>query len=160
VGQVKDRFISQTVSSTDLYATTHFNSDPALLVNVEQQLSSSLGDLTLTQGSFSNNSVLGNSLRNLLLPPGTSEDREILTKGSVSPSRRGFKRKDNILANLNPKHGFQDAAGIEASIGLFVHVQEAHSLNQNWVLLGMVVVLTNSTRGAVDLQRLVANKSG
>uniref|UniRef100_A0A8C0WQY7 Leucine-rich repeat-containing protein 36 n=1 Tax=Castor canadensis TaxID=51338 RepID=A0A8C0WQY7_CASCN len=99
--------------SSDLYATTHFNSDPALLVNVEQQLSSSLGDLTLTQGSFSNNSVLGNSLRNLLLPPGTSEDREILTKGSVSPSRRGFKRKDNILANLNPKHGFQDAAGIE-----------------------------------------------
>ncbi|XP_054435301.1 leucine-rich repeat-containing protein 36 [Pteronotus mesoamericanus] len=94
----------------DLYATTHFNSDPALLVNVDQQLSSSLGDLTPAHGSFPNNSILGNSLHTLLLPTGTSENRESLTKRSLSPSRRGFKRKDNILATLNPKHGFRDAA--------------------------------------------------
>ncbi|XP_003799441.1 leucine-rich repeat-containing protein 36 [Otolemur garnettii] len=102
--------------SSDLYAATHFNSDPALLVNVEQQLSTSLGDLIPAHGSFPNNSVLGNRtapLRTLLLPPGTSEDREILTKRSLSPSRRGFKRKDNIFASLNPKHGSRDAAGSE-----------------------------------------------
>ncbi|XP_076988840.1 leucine-rich repeat-containing protein 36 isoform X2 [Tamandua tetradactyla] len=99
--------------SSDLYATTHFNSDPALLVDVEQQLSTSLGDLTPAHGSLPNNSVLGNSLRTLLLPSGTSEDREILTKTSLSPSKRGFKRKDNILASLNPKHGFRDATGSE-----------------------------------------------
>ncbi|XP_062033002.1 leucine-rich repeat-containing protein 36 [Lepus europaeus] len=100
--------------SSDLYATTHFNSDPALLSNVEQQLSSSLGDLTTTHGPFPSNSVLGNSLpAQLLLPPGTSDNREILSKRSISPSRRGFKRKDNILANLNPKHGFRDVAGSE-----------------------------------------------
>uniref|UniRef100_A0A8D2JRN1 Leucine rich repeat containing 36 n=1 Tax=Sciurus vulgaris TaxID=55149 RepID=A0A8D2JRN1_SCIVU len=102
--------------SSDLYATTHFNSDPALLVNVEQQLSSNLSDLTPVHGSFPNNSVLGNSLRMLLLPPGTSEDREILTKRSLSPSKRGFKRKDNILANLSSKHGFRDATGSEESL--------------------------------------------
>ncbi|MBZ3891048.1 Leucine-rich repeat-containing protein 36, partial [Sciurus carolinensis] len=100
--------------SSDLYATTHFNSDPALLINVEQQLSSNLSDLTSVHGSFPNNSVLGNSLRMLLLPPATSEDREILTKRSLSPSKRGFKRKDNILANLSPKHGFRDATGSPA----------------------------------------------
>ncbi|KAL2762274.1 leucine-rich repeat-containing protein 36 isoform 2, partial [Daubentonia madagascariensis] len=101
--------------SSDLYVTTHFNSDPALLVNVEQQLSTSLGDLTLAHGSFPDNSVLGNrtTLRTLLLPPGTSEDREILTKRSLSPSKRGFKRKDNIFANLNPKHGSRDTTGSE-----------------------------------------------
>uniref|UniRef100_A0A8C2V0X2 Leucine rich repeat containing 36 n=1 Tax=Chinchilla lanigera TaxID=34839 RepID=A0A8C2V0X2_CHILA len=99
--------------SSDLYATTHFNSDPGLLANVEQQLSSSLGDLTPAHGSLPNNSVLGNSLRTLRLPPGTSEDREILTKRSLSPSRRGCKRKDNILANLNVKHGFRDGTGGE-----------------------------------------------
>ncbi|XP_021112535.1 leucine-rich repeat-containing protein 36 isoform X1 [Heterocephalus glaber] len=99
--------------SSDLYATTHFNSDPALLANVEQQLSSNLGDLTPAHGSLPNNSVLGNSLQTLRLPPGTSEDREILTKRSLSPSRRGFKRKDNILANLNLKHGFRDGIGSE-----------------------------------------------
>uniref|UniRef100_A0A8C9DJD6 Leucine rich repeat containing 36 n=1 Tax=Prolemur simus TaxID=1328070 RepID=A0A8C9DJD6_PROSS len=102
--------------SADLYATTHFNSDPALLANVEQQLSTSLGDLTPAHGSFPNNPVLGNRttpLRTLLLPPGTSEDREILTKRSLNPSKRGFKRKDNILANLNPKHGSRDAKGSE-----------------------------------------------
>ncbi|XP_053770770.1 leucine-rich repeat-containing protein 36 [Desmodus rotundus] len=95
--------------SSDLYATTHFNSDPAMLVNVEQQLPTSLGDLTPAHGSFPNNSVLGDSLRSLLLPTATSENRESLTKRSLSPSRRGFKRKDNILATLNPKHGFRDA---------------------------------------------------
>ncbi|XP_070119096.1 leucine-rich repeat-containing protein 36 isoform X5 [Equus przewalskii] len=98
---------------TDLYATTHFNSDPALLVNVEQQLSTSLTDLTPARGSFPNNSILGDSLRTLLLPSRTSENRESLTKRSLSPSRRGFKRKDNILATLNPKHGFRDPTGSE-----------------------------------------------
>ncbi|XP_032140130.1 leucine-rich repeat-containing protein 36 isoform X4 [Sapajus apella] len=100
----------------NLYATTHFNSDPALLVNVEQQLSTSFGDLTPAHGSVSNNAVLGNRatpLQTLLLSPGTSEDREIFTKRSLSPSKRGFKWKDNILANLNPKHGFRDATGSE-----------------------------------------------
>ncbi|XP_048210776.1 leucine-rich repeat-containing protein 36 isoform X2 [Perognathus longimembris pacificus] len=101
--------------SSDLYAATHFNSDPALLVSVEQQLSSSLSDLTPAHGSFPNNSVLGNVPRTLLLPPGMSEDREILARRSLSPTRRGFKRKDNMFANLNSKHGFQDATGIEAS---------------------------------------------
>ncbi|XP_036202892.1 leucine-rich repeat-containing protein 36 [Myotis myotis] len=99
--------------SSDLYATTHFNSDPALLVNVEQQLSTGLGDLTPAHGHFPNNAVLGDSLRTLLLPTGTSENRESLTKRSLSPSKRGFKRKDNIFATLNPKHGFRDAAGSE-----------------------------------------------
>uniref|UniRef100_A0A8C3W3F3 Leucine rich repeat containing 36 n=1 Tax=Catagonus wagneri TaxID=51154 RepID=A0A8C3W3F3_9CETA len=102
--------------SSDLYATTHFNSDPALLVNVEQQLSTSLSDLTQAHGSFPNNSILGDSLRNLLLPSGTSENRESLTKRSLSPSRRGFKRKENILATLNPKHGFRDATCSEESL--------------------------------------------
>nr|XP_025744727.1 leucine-rich repeat-containing protein 36 isoform X4 [Callorhinus ursinus] len=53
------------------------------------------------------------SLRTLLLPPGTSEHRENLTKRSLSPSRRGFKRKDNIPATLNPKTGFRDTTGSE-----------------------------------------------
>ncbi|XP_009429307.1 leucine-rich repeat-containing protein 36 isoform X3 [Pan troglodytes] len=100
----------------DLYATTHFNSDPAVLVNVEQQLSTSLGDLTPAHGSVPNNAVLGNRttpLRTLLLSPGTSEHRKIFTKRSLSPSKRGFKWKDNILANLNLKHGFRDATGSE-----------------------------------------------
>eukprot|EP00073_Rattus_norvegicus_P032251 XP_006255569.1 PREDICTED: leucine-rich repeat-containing protein 36 isoform X4 [Rattus norvegicus] len=96
----------------DLYATTRFNSDHALLANVEQQLSS-LGDFAPAPGSFPSNPALGNSLRTLLLPPGTPENREIPTKRSLSPSRRGFKRKDNILANLNLKRGFQDATGSE-----------------------------------------------
>ncbi|KAK1330498.1 hypothetical protein QTO34_010688 [Cnephaeus nilssonii] len=91
--------------SSDLYATTHFNSDPALLVNVEQQLSTGLGDLTPAHGHFPNSSVLRDSLRTLMLPTGTSENRESLTKRSLSPSKRGFKRKDNIFATLNPKHG-------------------------------------------------------
>nr|XP_033701590.1 leucine-rich repeat-containing protein 36 [Tursiops truncatus] len=99
--------------SSDLYATTHFNSDPALLVNVEQNLSTSLGDLTPAHGSFPNNTILGDSLRTLLLPTGNSENRESLTKGSLSPSRRGFKQKENILDTLNPKHGFRDATGSE-----------------------------------------------
>ncbi|XP_006863672.1 PREDICTED: leucine-rich repeat-containing protein 36 [Chrysochloris asiatica] len=99
--------------SSDLYATTHSNSDPALLVSVEQQLPTSLSDLTPAHCSFSNNSVLGTSLRTLMLPSGTSEDREIVTKRSLSPSKRGFKRKDNILATLNPKHGFREAEGSE-----------------------------------------------
>nr|KAF6410858.1 leucine rich repeat containing 36 [Rousettus aegyptiacus] len=103
--------------SSDLYATTHFNSDPALLLSVEQQLSTSLGDLTPAHGSFPNNSALGDTLRTLLLPTGTSENRESLTKRSLSPSRRGFKRKDNILATLNPKHGFRDATGSEVPGG-------------------------------------------
>nr|XP_021559397.1 leucine-rich repeat-containing protein 36 [Neomonachus schauinslandi] len=99
--------------SSDLYATTHFNSDPALLVNVEQQLSTSLSDLTPAPGSLPNNSALGDSLRTRLLPTGTSEHRENLTKRSLSPSRRGFKRKDNSPATLNPKIGFRDATGSE-----------------------------------------------
>ncbi|XP_004600969.1 leucine-rich repeat-containing protein 36 [Sorex araneus] len=98
--------------SSDLYATTHFNSDPAVLANVEQQLSSNLSDFTPASGSFSNSSILGDSLRTLLLPSGTSESRENLTKHPLSPSKRGFKRKD-ILATLNPKQGFRDAAGSE-----------------------------------------------
>ncbi|KAM6223352.1 leucine-rich repeat-containing protein 36 [Rhynchocyon petersi] len=100
--------------SSDLYATTHFNSDPALLASVEQQLPSSLSDLTPAHGSLAKSSALGNSLRTLMLPSGTSEDREILTKASLSPSKRGFKRKDNILATLNPKHGFKEATGSES----------------------------------------------
>ncbi|XP_059239840.1 leucine-rich repeat-containing protein 36 isoform X3 [Mustela nigripes] len=104
---------SDSHQEDDLYATTHFNSDPALLVNVEQQLSTSLSDVTPAHGSFPNNSALGDSLRTLLLPTGTSEHRENLTKRSLSPSRRGFKRKDNILATLNPKTGFRDATGSE-----------------------------------------------
>ncbi|XP_004015116.1 leucine-rich repeat-containing protein 36 isoform X2 [Ovis aries] len=99
--------------SSDLYAATHFNSDPALVVNVEQQLATSLSDLTQAHGSFPNNSILGDSLRTLLLPTGTSENRENLTKRSLSPSRRGFRRKENILATLNTKHGFRDATGSE-----------------------------------------------
>ncbi|XP_067574828.1 leucine-rich repeat-containing protein 36 isoform X4 [Pseudorca crassidens] len=104
---------SENHQEDDLYATTHFNSNPALLVNVEQNLSTSLGDLTPAHGSFPNNTILGDSLRTLLLPTGTSENRESLTKGSLSPSRRGFKRKENILDTLNPKHGFRDATGSE-----------------------------------------------
>ncbi|XP_038168796.1 leucine-rich repeat-containing protein 36 isoform X2 [Arvicola amphibius] len=96
--------------SSDLYATTHFNSDPALLANVEQQLPSSLRDFAPAPGSFPGNRVLGNSLRTLLLPPGTPENREIPTQRSLSG---GFKRKDNVLANLNLKCGFQEATGTE-----------------------------------------------
>ncbi|XP_060041339.1 leucine-rich repeat-containing protein 36 isoform X2 [Erinaceus europaeus] len=101
--------------SSDLYATTHFNSDPALLTNEDQQGSTTLNDLTPApvHGSFSNNSIMGDSLRTLLLPSGTSENRENLTKRSLSPSKRGFKRKDNILVTLTPKHGFRDVAGNE-----------------------------------------------
>ena len=122
--ELKSRFISWPVSFTDLYAATHFNSDPALVVNVEQQLATSLSDLTQAHGSFPHNSILGDSLRTLLLPTGTSENRENLTKRSLSPSRRGFRRKENILATLNTKHGFRDATGSEASVGLFVLVQK------------------------------------
>ncbi|KAB0384359.1 hypothetical protein FD755_006276 [Muntiacus reevesi] len=99
--------------SSDLYAATHFNSDPALVVNVEQQLATSISDLTQARGSFPNNSVLGDSLRTLLLPTVTSENRENLTKRSLSPSIRGFRRKENIPATLNTKHGFKDATGSE-----------------------------------------------
>ncbi|XP_021075879.1 leucine-rich repeat-containing protein 36 [Mus pahari] len=99
--------------SSDLYATTHFNGDPALLANAEQQLSS-LRDFAPAPGSFPSSPAPGNSLRTLLLPPGTPENREIPTKRSLSPSRRGFKRKDGILANPNLKRGFQDATGSEA----------------------------------------------
>lgn len=133
---LKGRVISQAVSFTDLYATTHFNSDPALLVNVEQQLSTSLGDLTPAHGSFPNNSTLGDSLRTLLLPTVTSENRESLTKGSLSPSRRGFKRKDNLLATLNPKIGFQDATGSEASIGLFACTRNTSDPRPQWGSVG------------------------
>ncbi|XP_024833909.2 leucine-rich repeat-containing protein 36 isoform X8 [Bos taurus] len=104
---------SENNQEDDLYAATHFNSDPALVVNVEQQLATSLSDLTQAHGSFPNNSILGDSLRTLLLPTGTSENRENLTKRSLSPSRRGFRRKENILATLNTKHGFRDATGSE-----------------------------------------------
>lgn len=144
--ELKGRVIFQPVSFTDLYATTHFNSDPALLVKVEQQLSASLSDLTPAHGSFPNNPALGDSLRTLLLPTGTSEHRENLTKRSLSPSRRGFKRKDNILATLNPKIGFRDATGSEASIGLFVLIQQTHQIqDHNGVLLRVAVILTKGT---------------
>ncbi|XP_055268511.1 leucine-rich repeat-containing protein 36 [Moschus berezovskii] len=99
--------------SSDLYAATHFNSDPALVVNVEQQLATSLSDLTQAHGSFPNNSILGDSLRTLLLPTGTSENKQNLTKRSLSPSRRGFRQKENFLSTLNTKHGFRDATGSE-----------------------------------------------
>ena len=69
-----------------------------------------------------------------------------MTKRSLSPSRRGFKRKDNILAALNPKIGFRDATGSEASTGLFVLVQKTHQIqDHNGVLLGMAVILTKGT---------------
>ncbi|XP_057568175.1 leucine-rich repeat-containing protein 36 [Hippopotamus amphibius kiboko] len=116
--------------SSDLYAATHFNSDPALLMNVEQKLYTSLGDLTPAHGSFPNNTVLGDSLQTLLLPTRTSENRESLTKRSLSPSRRGFKRKENILATLNPKHGFRDATGSEplsSDLGSFHGLPGNHS---------------------------------
>lgn len=143
---MKGRVISQPVSFTDLYATTHFNSDPALLVNVEQQLSTSLSDLTPAPGSLPNNSALGDSLRTRLLPTGTSEHRENLTKRSLSPSRRGFKRKDNIPATLNPKIGFRDATGSEASIGLFVLVRQTHQIqDHNGILLRVAMILTKGT---------------
>lgn len=106
---------SENTQEDDLYAATHFNSDPALVVNVEQQLATSLSDLTQAHGSFPNNSILGDSLRTLLLPTGTSENRENLTKRSLSPSRRGFRRKENILATLNTKHGFRDATQLPGS---------------------------------------------
>ncbi|XP_004704895.1 leucine-rich repeat-containing protein 36 [Echinops telfairi] len=99
--------------SSDLYATTHFNCDPALLASAEQQLPTSLSDLTPARGSFSNHSALGNSLRSLMLPSATSEDREMLAKRSLSPLKRGFKRQDNLLGSLNPKHGFREATGNE-----------------------------------------------
>ncbi|KAK2505662.1 hypothetical protein MC885_006955 [Smutsia gigantea] len=112
--------------------TSLSNSDSStgrlLKLSSEQQLSTSVGDLTPVHGSFPNNSILGDSLRTLLLPSGTSENRESLTKRSLSPSRRGFKRKDNILATLIPKHGFRDATGSEASVGLFVLVQETYQM--------------------------------
>lgn len=121
--ELKDRFISQAVSSTDLYATTHFNSEPALLTGVEQQLSSSLSDFAPAPGSFPSNRVLGNSLQTLLLPPGTPENREIPTKRSLSG---GVKWKDNVLANLNLKCGFQEATGIEAQVLTCLCVYKKH----------------------------------
>lgn len=109
--------------STDLYATTHFNSDPALLANVEQQLSSSLRDFAPAPGSFPGNRVLGNSLRTLLLPSGAPEKREIPTQRSLSG---GFKRKDNVLANLNLKCGFQGATSSEAQVLTCLCVYKKH----------------------------------
>lgn len=125
VRELKGCFISQAAFSTDLYATTHFNSDPALLASVEQQLST-LRDFAPAPGSFPSNPALGNSLRTLLLPPGTPENRQIPTKRSLSPSRRGFKRKDNALANLNLKRGFQDATGSEAQVLTCLCVYKKH----------------------------------
>ncbi|GAB1293572.1 Leucine-rich repeat-containing protein 36 [Apodemus speciosus] len=112
----------------NLYATTHFNSDPALLANVEHQLSS-LRDFAPGPGPFPSNPALGNSLRTLLLPPGTPENREIPTKRSLSPSRRGFKRKDTIPANPNLKRGFQDATGSEAQV--LTDLGSLHGLSGN-----------------------------
>lgn len=120
---MQGRFIFQAVFSTDLYATTHFNSDPALRTNVEQQLPSGLSDSAPAHGSFPSNRVLGNSLRTLLLPPGTQENREIPTKRSLSG---GFKRKDNVLANLNLKCGFQEATGSEAQVLTCLCVYKKH----------------------------------
>lgn len=123
--------------STDLYATTHFNSDPALLANVEQQLSSSLRDFAPAPGSFPGNRVLGNSLRTLLLPSGAPEKREIPTQRSLSG---GFKRKDNVLANLNLKCGFQEATSSEAQVLTCLCVQETQRLENrmccSWVSSG------------------------
>ena len=125
VRELKGWFISQAALSTDLYATTHFSSDPVLLANVEQQLSS-LRDFAPAPGSFPSNPALGNSLRTLLLPPGTPENREMPTRRSLSPSRRGFKRKDAIPANLNLKRGFQDATGSEAQVLTCLCVYKKH----------------------------------
>lgn len=125
IRELKGWFISQAAFSTDLYATTHFNSDPALLASVDQQLSS-LGDFAPALGSFPSNPALGNSLRTLLLPPGTPESREIPTKRSLSPSRRGFKRKDNILASPSLKRGFQDATGTKAQVLTCLCVYKRH----------------------------------
>ncbi|XP_058530810.1 leucine-rich repeat-containing protein 36 isoform X2 [Ochotona princeps] len=101
-------------ASPDLYATTHYSSDPALLLHVDQQSASSLGD-SATRGPFpTTTSILGNSLpAPLLLPPGASEDRGFWSRRSTSPSRRGFDRKDSVLAHLSPKHEFRDLAGSE-----------------------------------------------
>ncbi|XP_040853222.1 leucine-rich repeat-containing protein 36-like isoform X1 [Ochotona curzoniae] len=101
--------------SSDLYATTHYSSDPALLLHVDQQSASSLGGDSATRGPFPTTaSILGNPLpAPLLLPPGASEDRGFWSKRSTSPSRRGFERKDSVLTHLSPKHEFRDLAGSE-----------------------------------------------
>ncbi|XP_036753805.2 leucine-rich repeat-containing protein 36 isoform X2 [Manis pentadactyla] len=101
-----------------------------LKLSSEQQLSTSVSDSAPIHGSFPNNSILGDSLRTLLLPTGTSENRERLTKRSLSPSRRGFLWKDNILVTLIPKHGFRDATGSESlssDLGSFHGLPGNHS---------------------------------
>ncbi|XP_001372924.2 leucine-rich repeat-containing protein 36 isoform X1 [Monodelphis domestica] len=116
--------------SSDLYTTGYFSSDPALLSNIEQQLSGGLTDLTQVHGSFKNNTAMGNSLRTLLLPSGTQEDRGLSTKRSVSPTRRAFKRKDGLLSNVVPKHGFQDVTNNEllsSDPGSLLGLQGNHS---------------------------------
>ncbi|XP_074058573.1 leucine-rich repeat-containing protein 36 isoform X2 [Macrotis lagotis] len=94
--------------SSDLYTTSHFSSDSTLLANNEEQLSGGLADLTQAHHSFTSNATLGNSLRTFLLPSGTQEDRGHLAKRSISPTRRGFKRKDNLFSNMVPNHGLKD----------------------------------------------------
>lgn len=55
---------------------------------------------------------------------GHPENREFDQEVIKPHQRRGFRRKENILATLNTKHGFRDATGSEASVGLFVLVQK------------------------------------
>ncbi|XP_027701853.1 leucine-rich repeat-containing protein 36 [Vombatus ursinus] len=116
--------------SSDLYPTSHFSSDSTLLASIEQQLSVGLDDLTQAHGSFTSNTTVGNSLRTFLLPSGTQEDRGLLAKRSVSPTRRGFKRKDNILSSMAPNHGLKEVTNNEplsSDLGSLHGLQGNHS---------------------------------
>ncbi|XP_068941990.1 leucine-rich repeat-containing protein 36 [Petaurus breviceps papuanus] len=116
--------------SSDLYTTSHFSSDSTLLANTEQQLSVGLTNLTQAHGSFISNTAVGNSLRTYLSPSGTQEDRGLLTKRSISPTRRGFKRKDSILSSTVPNHGLKDITNNEplsSDMGSLHGLQGNHS---------------------------------
>ncbi|XP_074142563.1 leucine-rich repeat-containing protein 36 [Sminthopsis crassicaudata] len=116
--------------SSDLYNTSHFSNESSLLASIEQQLSMGLADLTQTHGSFTSNAAMGNSLRTFLLPSGTQEDRGLLAKRSISPTRRGFKRKDNLLSSMVPNHGLKDVTNNEplsSDLGSLHGLQGNHS---------------------------------
>ncbi|XP_072492135.1 leucine-rich repeat-containing protein 36 isoform X2 [Notamacropus eugenii] len=116
--------------NSDLYTTSHFSSDSALLGNTEPQLSVGLADLTQAHGSFMSNTAVGNSLRTFLLPSGTQEDRVLLAKRSISPTRRGFQRKENILSSMVPNHGLKDVTNNEplsSDLGSLHGLQGDHS---------------------------------
>ncbi|XP_043837504.1 leucine-rich repeat-containing protein 36 [Dromiciops gliroides] len=119
-----------TKLGSDLYTTSHFSSESTLLANIEQQLSVGLTDLTQAHGSFTSNAALGNSLRTLLLPSGTQEDKRLLSKRSISPTRRGFKRKDNLLSSMVSNHGLKDVTNNEplsSDLGSLHGLQGNHS---------------------------------